>query len=102
MGEELSYSPETRRGDRNRQIGIHAYAYWVTAFPEKKYLPKILTNHREIRILCDDIEEVCMNKAIELRVASVEEDIEVEVERRAENLTVQKRNRCGAASFFPE
>jgi hypothetical protein len=103
-GEESSYSHETRRGDRNRQIGLHAYAYWAMALDPrtKKYLPKILTSHREIRRLWDDIMESCIEEARATRMLGVEEHVDAEVEVRAQNLMVQQRNRSGAASFFPE
>ena len=103
-GEESSYSHQTRRGDRNRQIGIHAYPYWAMALDPrtKKYLPKILTNHREIRRLWDDIEEFCLEEARTTRIPRAEDHVDGEVERGAENPIVRQRNRCGAASFFPE
>ena len=93
-GEEPSYSHETRRGDRNRQIGIHAYSYWAMALDPrtKKYLSKVLTNHREIWRLWDDIKESCLEEARAARITI----------GRAENHMVRPRNRSGAASFFPE
>ena len=86
-GEEPSYSHETRRGDRNRQIGIHAYSYWAMALDPrtKKYLPKVLTNHREIWRLWDDIKESCLEVARAARIPAREEHADMEVGRRAEN-----------------
>jgi hypothetical protein len=68
----------------------------------KKYLPKILTSHQEIRRLWDDIMESCIEEARATRMLGVEEHVDAEVEVRAQNLMVQQRNRSGAASFFPE
>jgi len=105
---ELRYSYATRRGDRNRQVGIHAYSYWSMALDPrtKKYLPKILTNHREIRRLWDIIKESCLEEARTARIlrAGEEERIDVVAEQRARanNIIVQQRNRSGTASFFPE
>ena len=89
-GEESSYSHETRRGDRNRQIGLHAYTYWAMALDPrtKKYLPKILTRHQEIRRLWDDIMESCIEEARATRMRRGEERVDAEVGRRAENLMV--------------
>jgi len=103
-GEEPSYSHETRRGDGNRQIGIHAYSYWAMALDPrtKKYLPKVLTNHRETWRLWDDIKESCLEVARAARIPAGEENADMEVGRRAENRMVRQRNRSGAASFFPE
>jgi aryl-alcohol dehydrogenase-like predicted oxidoreductase len=89
-GEELSYSHQTRRGDRNRQMGIHAYSYWAMALDPrtKKYLPKILMNQQEIRRLWKDIEESCLEEARATgipRVLNDEEDVDVEVGRIEEN-----------------
>ena len=105
---ELRYSYATRRGDRNRQVGIHAYSYWSMALDPrtKKYLPKILTNHREIRRLWDDIKESCLEVAKTAMIQRVGEeeciDVVAEQKARANNIIVQQRNRSGAASFFPE
>ena len=89
-GEELSYSHQTRRGDRNRQMGIHAYSYWAMALDPrtKKYLPKILMNQQEIRRLWKEIEESCLEEARATgipRVLNDEEDVDVEVGRIEEN-----------------
>jgi hypothetical protein len=103
-GEESSYSHETRRGDRNHQIRIHAYSYWAMVLDPwtKRYLPKILINHRELRRMWDDIMESCIEEARATRMRRGEERVDAEVGRRAENLMVQQRNRSGVTSFFPE
>ncbi len=108
-GDELSYSQWTRNGDRNCQIGVHAYSYWVMALvPQmKKYSPKILTNCRETQRLCDDIKECYLEEARAARNLNQEEEEQIDVvaEQRARannKLIVENMNRCGAASFFPE
>jgi hypothetical protein len=89
-GGELSYSQETRHGEKNRQIGRHAYPYWAMALDPrtKKYLPKILTNNTEIWRLWDDTKESCLEEARTARIMREEEHVDAEVERRAENLAV--------------
>jgi hypothetical protein len=74
-GDELRYSYGTRRGDRNCQIGVHAYSHWAMALVPrtKKYLTKIL-NHRDTRLLWDDIKECCLEEATAARIANQEEE----------------------------
>jgi hypothetical protein len=103
-GEEVSYSFETRRGDQNRQIGIHAYSYWAMALDPrtKKYLQKILTNGRDVWRLWDDIKKSCLEGARATRIPATEEHGDMQARQRAENQMERQRNRTGAASFFPE
>jgi len=103
FGDELRYTFETRRGDRNRQIGVHAYSYWAMALDPrtKKYLPKIL-NHRDRRLLWEDIKECCLVEARATRIENQEEDEEIDAAGANDNLPVEQRNRRGAASFFPD
>ncbi len=46
-GEECHYRGATARGERNRQVGIPTYAYWVLLLDPrtKKGIPKILKKH---------------------------------------------------------
>jgi hypothetical protein len=67
----------------------------------KKYLPKIL-NHRDRRLLWEDIKECCLVEARATRIENQEEDEEIDAAGANDNLPVEQRNRRGAASFFPD
>ncbi len=104
-GEEMRFSYETRRSDRNHQVGIHAYSYWAMVLDPrtKKYLPKILTNAREVWTLQNENKESCLEVARGTRNPENQQLIAMEGMQRAENHPEQRRNRtAGAASFFPE